>query len=192
MTTKTSYANGQFSWVDYMSKDMAKATAFYQSLFGWDATPADTQSEYPYTLFSYKGQQTAGLGEMDAEMKAKGFPPVWNSYISVNNIDEVTKQAEQLGGKILFPPTPAADAGKMAFIQDPTGATFALWQKINHHGADLVNSPNSFCWNELISTDLDKALDFFYFLLGWKYDTMNMGVQGKSETCKVNDDMNVV
>ena len=55
----------------------------------------------------------------------------------------------------------------MAVVQDPTGAVFALWQARTHKGAGVVNVPNSFCWNELMTTDTAKAGEFYTGLFGW-------------------------
>ena len=53
------------------------------------------------------------------------------------------------------------DVGRMAVIQDPIGAVFALWQPRKHQGAGIVNLPNSFCWNELATSDTTKAGEFY-------------------------------
>ncbi len=66
-------------------------------------------------------------------------------------------------------------AGRMAVIQDPAGAMFALWQAGTHKGASLVNVPNSFCWNELATRDTAKAGDFYTKVFGWTRDVQQFG-----------------
>jgi predicted enzyme related to lactoylglutathione lyase len=65
--------------------------------------------------------------------------------------------------------------GRMAVVQDPTGAVFSLWQPKQHRGAGLVNAPGSLCWNELMTTDTNKAGDFYTGLFGWGKDVQNFG-----------------
>lgn len=67
------------------------------------------------------------------------------------------------------------DVGRMAVVQDPTGAVFALWQPGKHAGAGVVNVPNSFCWNELATPDTGKAGDFYTGLFGWGKNVQEMG-----------------
>jgi predicted enzyme related to lactoylglutathione lyase len=55
----------------------------------------------------------------------------------------------------------------MAVIVDPTGAVFNIWQAKNHPGAGLVNDPGAWSWNELISSDVAKAAEFYNKVLGW-------------------------
>src|SRR6185436_7037958 len=67
------------------------------------------------------------------------------------------------------------EVGRMAVVQDPTGAVFAVWQAGTNKGAGIVNVPNSFCWNELGTTDTGKAGDFYGGLFGWGKDVQNFG-----------------
>ena len=65
--------------------------------------------------------------------------------------------------------------GRMAVVLDPTGAAFALWQAGTHHGASIVNVPNSFCWNELGTNDTAKAADFYTKVFGWAANAQQIG-----------------
>ena len=163
----SSYTHGHFSWVDLMSRDMSGAKEFYGELFGWEAADQDTQGGPPYACFTMDGQQVAGLGEMNDEMKSGGVPPVWNSYLNVDDVKRVTDKATELGAKVLVPPFQIMEAGHMAVLQDPAGASISLWQKIQHSGAQLVNDPNSWVWNELVTSEPDKAIKFYGDLFGW-------------------------
>jgi predicted enzyme related to lactoylglutathione lyase len=65
-----------------------------------------------------------------------------------------------------MPAFDVADAGRMAFIADPTGAVVGLWQANRHIGATLVNEPGALFWNELITDKPDAALAFYEAVLG--------------------------
>ena len=41
------------------------------------------------------------------------------------------------------------DAGRMAVLQDPTGAVFQVWEPKRHIGAKILDEPGALCWTEL-------------------------------------------
>jgi predicted enzyme related to lactoylglutathione lyase len=74
-----------------------------------------------------------------------------------------------------MPATPVFEAGVMAMATDPTGAPFRLWQPVGHPGAGLVNEPNTYGWNELLTSDIDAAKAFYAEVFGWEYAGMDTG-----------------
>ena len=168
MATPDRYSHGQFSWVDLMAPDAAAAKAFYGALFEWSHVDFPTDQGGVYTQFKCRDLAVAGLGEMGDEMKAGGMPAFWNSYITVQDADAVAATAQELGGTITMPAMQVMSAGRMAFLADAEGAHFAIWQPGDHAGAGLVNEPTSFCWNELLSKDIDAATTFYTSLFGWE------------------------
>jgi hypothetical protein len=170
MTSDPEFQPGAFCWVDLMSTDMNAARDFYGQLFGWECQMQDTQGGPPYGVFTLGGKGVAGIGEMDADMKASGMPPVWNSYVHVRDVESTTEQARGLGASVTVGPMKVAEAGWLAFLVDPTGAHFALWGKNQHAGAEYVNGEGAFCWNELSTKDLARAKEFYGALFGWHWD----------------------
>lgn len=189
MATLDSYAHGQFSWVDLAAHDMNAIGPFYQQLLGWEAVPQDTQGGPPYTIWTHGGKSTAGLGQMAPEMMQAGIPPHWNSYINVDDVTKVVDGAVALGAEVVVPPFQIMNAGKMGIIKDPTGAMLSFWQKLDHGGAEYVNDPGGFCWNELMTTDPDKAKVFFSELFGWEFEK-DETPQGAYWTFKNGDRLN--
>jgi predicted enzyme related to lactoylglutathione lyase len=59
------------------------------------------------------------------------------------------------------------DIGRMAVFADPTGAVFGIWQPKSFAGADLVNEPNSLCWNEVLTRDAETDKAFYPAVFGW-------------------------
>jgi len=59
------------------------------------------------------------------------------------------------------------ESGRMALVQDPTGAMVALWEPRRHPGAGIVNEPGALIWNELASNDPEAAASFYEALFGW-------------------------
>ncbi|NEQ42767.1 MAG: VOC family protein [Leptolyngbya sp. SIOISBB] len=161
-----SYAPGTFCWVDLATTDAEGAKKFYTNLFDWTATDVPAGEAGTYTMLEKAGKNVCALYQIPAEMQHSG-PPYWLSYVAVENVDDSTAQAQALGGQVLQPPCDVMESGRMSLLQDPTGAVFALWQPGQHMGADLVNEPNTFCWNELQTKDLAAATDFYTKLFGW-------------------------
>jgi predicted enzyme related to lactoylglutathione lyase len=101
-------------------------------------------------------------------MKAQGTPPNWLSHVWVTSADEAVKRTRELGGSVDREPFDVLDLGRKAVISDPTGATLAVWESRAHMGAQLVNEPGALTWNELMTTDMQKAAEFYTGLFGWK------------------------
>ena len=68
---------------------------------------------------------------------------------------KAVKKAESLGAKVLAPPFDVMDAGRMAILQDPTGAVFEVWEAKNSIGAKILNEPGALCWSELTTRDTE-------------------------------------
>jgi hypothetical protein len=96
-----------------------------------------------------------------------GVPPHWNLYVSVADVDDTTKKAAGLGAKVLAPPFDVMDVGRMAVLQDPTGAVFCVWQGKRHIGARILSEPGALCWSELTTRDPKAAEGFYTKLFGW-------------------------
>jgi predicted enzyme related to lactoylglutathione lyase len=169
------YAPGTFCWVELGTTDGEAAKKFYTELFGWSFNDSPVGPGMVYTMLQLDGKDVGALYQMPAEMTAQGIPPSWLSYASVTSADETAEKAKSLGGTLMKEPFDVMDVGRMAVIQDPTGAVFAIWQARKHQGAGIVNVPNSFCWNELGTTDTGKAGDFYSGLFGWGKDVQNFG-----------------
>jgi predicted enzyme related to lactoylglutathione lyase len=168
MGERESYAPGTFCWVDLGTTDAAGAKAFYGRLFGWEAEDMPAGEDSTYTMLRIDGRDVAALYEQGADERAAGIPPHWSSYISVVDVDEVAARVEDLGGKLLAAPFDVLDSGRMAVVQDPTGALVSLWQPGRHFGARLVNDPGCLTWNDLATPDPDAAAAFYTALLGWE------------------------
>jgi predicted enzyme related to lactoylglutathione lyase len=57
--------------------------------------------------------------------------------------------------------------GRMAVLQDPTGAFVSIRQQQKHPGAELVNEPGTWTWCNLLTNDMDAAKDFYGKVFGW-------------------------
>lgn len=167
------YEEGMFCWADLSAKDVEAAKRWYSEVFGWEMTPSDPNMHYSMAL--QDGKMVAGFGQLPEEMQKQGVPPMWSSYAWTEDCAKVEAAAVEQGAEVIFPTMAVGEAGSMAFLKDPTGAVFGLWQPGQHRGAQLMGEPNSVCWNELMTRDLDKAKHFYGKVLGWTYKAMPMG-----------------
>src|SRR5215211_8427906 len=176
MGERTRYEPGTFCWVGLAASDPAAANAFYTSLFGWKAEEISAGEAGGYTMLRQGGKEVAILYRQMPEARAAGAPPHWTSFISVEDADATAARANELGGAAVFrKPFDVRDAGRVAAIRDPTGAIMSLWQPRWLPGATLVKDVGALCWNELATTDLERAKSFFGELLGWEYQTNEGG-----------------
>jgi predicted enzyme related to lactoylglutathione lyase len=169
MPERTSYDPGTPCWVDVMTGDVEGVTAFCTDLFGWGvAEQRDEGGGHIYSIFTKDGATVAGLGGLPPGMA--DVPTLWNSYICVADAAATVAKIEPAGGPVHMPAMQVFDAGIMAVAADPTGAAFRLWQPLGHIGAGVVNEPNTYGWNELISSDVEAAKTFYAELFGWTYE----------------------
>jgi predicted enzyme related to lactoylglutathione lyase len=114
--------HGAFSWFELMTSDVDGAKKFYANLFGW-ATEAMPMGDMNYTIVKV-GEEGLG-GIMATPPQAAGSPPNWGVYVTVNDVDATARKAEELGGKIIVPPTDIPTVGRFCVLQDPQGATIS-------------------------------------------------------------------
>ena len=177
MTKRTSYEPGTPNWVDLMTTDVVGARAFYSQLFGWVAEDQiDPESgTVVYGMWRLDGADVAGVGEMGPGMAESGMPPMWNSYVSVASVDETLEKVAAAGGSVVMPAMDVFDSGRMAVISDPVGAVISVWEARAHIGATVVNEPNAYTWNELMSSDMAASSAFLAAVFGWEAHAMDLG-----------------
>jgi predicted enzyme related to lactoylglutathione lyase len=174
--TKTSVANKPI-WVDLSSTDAAASRTFYSALFGWKVEVAPDPKYGGYGLAKIGGKDVAGIGPT----QAPGMPSAWMPYIGTNDAEDIAREVQAAGGKVVAAPFDVPEQGRMAVFQDPTGAFISVWQPINMTGAQLVGVPNSFGWAELSARGIDKAVPFYKKVFGWGAKKSEMGPEGAPE-----------
>jgi len=172
---------GSFCWPELATTDQKAAVAFYKNLFGWDVNDQAIGPDQTYSMFQLRGRQVGAAYNMRPEERQSGAPPHWNSYVSVTSADDAAKKAESLGAKVVMKPFDVMDAGRMAVLQDPTGAFFQVWQAGRHTGTGVQREPGSLTWTELSTNDTKKAEQFYTQLFGWSAKVGGEGVNAYTE-----------
>ena len=121
-----------------------------------------------YTIFQLEGRDAAAGCTLRPDQLSTGVPPHWNLYVAVENADASAARAAELGGTVLAPPFDVFDAGRMAVIQDPTGATLCLWQPNKNTGTGIAGVHGTLCWADLNTPDQARAGEFYSALFGWQ------------------------
>jgi uncharacterized protein len=173
MTTReTPWPQGTPCWVDLVVPDVKAGGEFYSRLLGWQIQDLHEEAG-GYAMAYLSGRAVAGIGPTPQD---GSVPPVWTTYIAVDDVDAGVAKVADSGGQVYMQPMDVMDAGRMAVAADSTGAVFGLWQSGNHHGAEIVNEPGALTWNECMTRDYDGARKFYADLFG--YDLEDVGDGG--------------
>jgi uncharacterized protein len=170
MTTKTTPKPGSFCWMELGTTDQKAAKKFYMDLFGWTVDDAPMGPGEFYSMFKLDGQDAAAAYTLRKDQQEHGVPPHWMIYVAAENVDESARRAGELGGNVIAPPFDVMDVGRMAVVQDPTGATFCIWQAKKHSGIGVKDADGAFCWADLNTPDVARAGEFYTKLFGWKLE----------------------
>ncbi len=162
---RSEYSAGTFCWVDLATTDQEGAKAFYGDLLGWSYLDIPTGVGTSYSLALLAAERVAAIHPVPPS--PAGLPAHWTSYVSVASADNVARRATDLGGTVVMAPADIMTAGRMAVIQDPTGATLSVWEARDHFGATMVNTHGTLVWNELMTSDIGSATTFYTSLFGW-------------------------
>ena len=168
MTNIDKHPAGSFCWIELHTSDQNAAKSFYTALFGWQPEDMPMGPNDFYTIFKLQGRDAAAGCSLRPEQRAQSDPSHWTIYIAVENADAAVAKAEQLGGKVLAPAFDVMDAGRMAWVQDPTGAAFCVWQANKNTGTGIAHVAGTLCWADLSTPDPKRASDFYSALFGWQ------------------------
>ncbi|WP_024285804.1 VOC family protein [Cellulomonas sp. KRMCY2] len=172
---------GTPTWVDLMVPDLGAATTFYGAVLGWEFPPAGARAlpgGLTYLSATRDGHVVAGIGAVAAGIGADDTPqegpaPAWATYLATDDVEATTAAAVAAGATVLVPPDSVGSTGSFAWLLDPTGAVFCLWQAGEHTGAGLTDEPGSMAWNELLTNDVEAAKGFYATVFGWTYDDIS-------------------
>ncbi len=93
---------------------------FYVKLFGWTVRP-----DNPLGGMLVRTGSDAGIqgGIWPAPPEAANFVQL---FVAVEDVKAAVKKAEELGARLMVPPTIVAGGDEMAVVLDPQGMSFAV------------------------------------------------------------------
>jgi uncharacterized protein len=133
---------GSLNFNNLHTRDLDGASAFYGAVFGWEVL--DAGGFQAWALAGYgdflerrnpgtrENMAAVGAPERFEDVVASIDPtfdgePHWGVTFAVDDADAVAARAEELGGRIVAPPSDAPWV-RMTVVSDPQGATFTASQ----------------------------------------------------------------
>ena len=151
------------AWVELSSTDPAASRAFYAKLFGWKIEVNPDPQYGGYALAKQGDALVAGLGP---KQQGDPSPTNWSVYVATKDADATAKKAAAAGGKVVAGPFDVPGQGRMAVLQDPSGAFIAAWQAKAMAGFQS-GGEGQFGWAELSARGIEKDLPFYASVFGW-------------------------
>ena len=168
MAIVTTHEPGTFCWPELYTTDQAGAKTFYAGLFGWGTRDIPMGPDAAYTIFTLLGRDAAACFGALPNMAQQGIRPHWIAYVWVLSSDETAARAKAAGGQVVKEPFDVPGVGRMAVLQDPTGATICAWEMKGHPGVGVIKEPGALQWTELLTNDTEAAATFYHRVFGWK------------------------
>jgi uncharacterized protein len=184
MPQQIEYLQGTPNWVELKTSDQAAAKEFYGSLFGWSFDDQLIPQDGVYSMATLRGEAVAAIAPIP-EGASDAIPPRWDTCIAVDDVNATSEKVAPAGGRVVTKAFGVGDAGRMAWVADPTGAVVGLWQAGRHIGATLVNEPGAVFWNELVTDKPDMAIAFYETVLGVTHVSVDAAPGTKYHSLKV-------
>jgi uncharacterized protein len=116
-----------FRWSELSCPDIEAAKRFYNEVFGWEATTWPLGDGSTYTEFSLPGGGDSITGMVQTDQRSRRAAPAqWTVYFGVTDTDRTVRRAGELGGTVSAGPFDLPGVGRIATLNDPEGAVFAV------------------------------------------------------------------
>lgn len=125
--------NATFYWNELMTSEVDEAKEFYQKIFGWVAEDMPMPDGKTYTVMKLDGKPVGGMmsnedveTDDDGDDEGEESPSHWMAYVQVGDVDATIAKVEAAGGDVLQPAFDVPGVGRIAIIEDPTGAVMGI------------------------------------------------------------------
>ncbi len=116
-------AHGDITHIDIPVGDIARATTFYRTLFGWDIREIPGFEGYP--MWQAPNQISGG----GLAPRGEGFTQP-RSYVEVDSIEDTLTEVVAQGGTVAMDKQPISDTSWWAAFTDPDGNTIGLYEGV--------------------------------------------------------------
>jgi len=168
---------GKIIWHDLLTHDLKGSKEFYGSLFGWEFESIGNDSGFgnnsAYTLIRHKGQMIGGMIDTMV-LNGKDDISQWIVVMSVDDVDKAASVFAASGGEVITSPTDLKRRGRLAVVRDAEGALLGLLQTKDGDPADSEPVIDGFLWDELWTTDIEKATEFYANVTGLRADELDL------------------
>lgn len=166
----TERRSGAISWAGLVTSDAAAAEQFYAAVLGWTFVSQSQLGELPFDV-RVATVGSAPVASIQQGVEGVEFPAVWNPYFAVDDLEGAVSRARANGALVLAEPFEIAgqdSAGTVAFLMDPNGAGFSLWQTPGDAAPVSRAEPGFITWTVLYAEETVAAFDFYAKTLGWQ------------------------
>jgi len=164
---------GKIIWHDLLTNDLEGSKEFYGSLFGWEFESIGSDSGFSndsvYTLIRHEGNLIGGMIDT-VTLNGRDDISQWVVAMSVLDVDAAAAQFAADGGEVITAPTDLQRRGRLAVVRDAEGALLALLQTRDGDPVDSEPVVNEFLWDELWTSNIDKATSFYSNVTGMQAD----------------------
>ncbi len=119
---------GALFWTELNTWDGARADEFFANLFGYRQQQIGDGIDVDYTTWSRGGRTMLGRLQMNEDWATPGIAAHWMLHFTVDpqtGTDAAVTRVLELGGQLDIGPY-NTEWGRIARVQDPSGAAFAL------------------------------------------------------------------
>lgn len=113
--------HGDITHIDIPVSDMAKASAYYADLFGWQIAEIPGYEGYPMWQAPNK-ISGGGLAPRSDDFTQP------RSYVEVDSIEQTLAKAVAGGGQVIMDKSPISETSWWAFFRDPDGNVIGLYE----------------------------------------------------------------
>jgi predicted enzyme related to lactoylglutathione lyase len=161
---------GRIVWRDLLTNTPEASRDFYGELFGWEferpGIDIGIGGGDDYMLIRHNGRLIGGMVDTNALGKSENISQ-WITTMSVADIDAVVSRVAGAGGTVMAKPESIGSRGRMAVVEDVTGAVFALIQTGDGDPEEFEPEYDGWLWDELWTNDVDKATRFYQDVVGF-------------------------
>jgi predicted enzyme related to lactoylglutathione lyase len=106
-----------------LSKAPDETARFYSTLFDWSV---DANNPLGYRRIDTGSGEGIQGGIWPAPPQSPNFVQL---FVAVDDVTSSVQKAENLGAKLIIPPTKLPEGDEMAVLHDPQGMPFAVWRR---------------------------------------------------------------
>jgi predicted enzyme related to lactoylglutathione lyase len=115
------WSHGSFHWNELMTRDVARAKAFYAGTIGWTFEPMPMPGGGTYWIAKAGDKPVGGLFVMDCP-DLEDLPEQWLPYLAVDDVDARLAKATAAGARAMREPFDVPGVGRIAILREPGGA----------------------------------------------------------------------
>ncbi len=118
--------NATFYWNELITEEVDEAKKFYTTVLGWTLEEMKMPSGGSYTVAKMNGKPVGGIMNSAEVEDGDDMPSHWMSYIHVADVDAAVAKVAKAGGEVLKPCFDVPGVGRIAIVEDPTGAVIGI------------------------------------------------------------------